>query len=160
MVFDGTENWILGTDVATNNSAKSRFKINLTNKPLYINANTISKLVATHYETGTSNETYLGSRKCIANNAGAFLIYDYALLSTEEPLSAFKVHLAELYANGKPLIIEYALAEPIETDISTYLGNDNFIAVEGGGSIKAVNEYEYDAPSTINYLTKWVGEQQ
>lgn len=56
-------------------------------------------------------------------------------------------------ADNEVYIIE-KLATPIETDISAYLGNDNFIAVEGGGSITAVNEYEYDAPSTINYIAK------
>ncbi len=45
-----------------------------------------------------------------------------------------------------------AYETPIETDISAYF--DSFIKVEGGGTITAVNEYEYDVPSTINYITK------
>lgn len=44
-----------------------------------------------------------------------------------------------------------------ETDISAYLAGDNFIEVEGGGTITAVNEYEYDAPSTINYVIETAG---
>lgn len=47
-----------------------------------------------------------------------------------------------------------AYGEPIEIDISAYLPDDNFIAVEGGGVIRAVNDYEYDAPSEINYMLK------
>jgi hypothetical protein len=54
--------------------------------------------------------------------------------------------------SGKKLL--FAVETPVETDISTYLTDDNFIEVEGGGVIKAVNEHEQDAPSTINYITK------
>ena len=54
--------------------------------------------------------------------------------------------------SGKKLI--YALAEPIETDISAYLTDDNFIEVEAGGTIKAVNTYELDAPTTIAYVSQ------
>lgn len=42
---------------------------------------------------------------------------------------------------------------PKETDISEYLTNE-FIKVEGGGTIIADNEYEYDVPSDITYLLK------
>ena len=45
---------------------------------------------------------------------------------------------------------------PIETPISAYLTDDNFIEVEAGGGIKAVNEYKYGAPSTIEYQTEVV----
>ena len=48
---------------------------------------------------------------------------------------------------------------PIETNISEYLTDydkHKFIEVEAGGSIKAVNEYEYGAPSTIEYQTEVV----
>lgn len=55
---------------------------------------------------------------------------------------------------GKQLI--YALAEPIETDI-TDLMRDNFIAVEGDGNITAVNEHDYDAETSITYLINTVG---
>ena len=45
----------------------------------------------------------------------------------------------------------YELATPEVTDISHILTDDNFIAVEGGGTITAVNEYGYDLPSEITY---------
>ena len=54
----------------------------------------------------------------------------------------------------KPLIIVAALAEPEVTDISDILTDDNFIEVEGDGSITAVNEFGYDVPSSISYLLK------
>ena len=43
------------------------------------------------------------------------------------------------------------LAEPTETDI-THLMQDNFIKVEGGGTITAENEFSYDSPSAIQYV--------
>lgn len=43
------------------------------------------------------------------------------------------------------------LATPEVTDISDLLSADNFLAVEGNGSITAVNEYGYDVPSEIEY---------
>ena len=110
-----------------------------------------SKLICSNYNKG---DWYKDDYPCYYggdNNKVFFLVETYP---TVEEL---KAHLAELYANGNPLVVEYALAEPIETDISAYLGNDSFIAVEGGGTITAVNEYEYDAPSTINYIYKTVG---
>ena len=55
------------------------------------------------------------------------------------------------------VMLYYELAEPEVTDISDVLTDDNFIEVEGDGSITAVNEYGYDVPTTINYITD-IGE--
>lgn len=55
------------------------------------------------------------------------------------------------------VMLIYELAEPEVTDISYILTDDNFIEVEGGGSITAVNEFGYDVPTTINYITD-IGE--
>lgn len=46
------------------------------------------------------------------------------------------------------------LAEPIETDISAYLSDENFIEIEGGGAITFINEHNQSAPSAITYLLK------
>lgn len=51
-----------------------------------------------------------------------------------------------------------AYAEPIKTDISSYLSNDNFIEVRGGVSITAINNNESKVPSTITYLMKTEAE--
>lgn len=48
-------------------------------------------------------------------------------------------------------ILWVPLATPEVTDISDLLSADNFLAVEGNGSITAVNEYGYDVPSEIEY---------
>lgn len=86
-----------------------------------------------------------------------FVVHDDYLLLTigwYEDTDAFKAQLATWYAEGNPLTVIYALAEPVETDISEYLTGDNLIEVQGGGTITAVNEYEYAVPSTIQFIKK------
>ena len=51
--------------------------------------------------------------------------------------------------NGVYLI--YELATPIETDISDYI-QDNFIEVQSGGILTAVNEYNYDTQFEVEYM--------
>lgn len=54
---------------------------------------------------------------------------------------------------GRMLV--YALASPIVTDLPN-LSDDNFIEVEGGGTITAINEYELSVPTKIEYQLKEV----
>lgn len=44
-----------------------------------------------------------------------------------------------------------------EIDLSAILIDDNYIEVEGGGTITAVNEYNFAVPTTIDYVTD-IGE--
>jgi hypothetical protein len=71
-----------------------------------------------------------------------------------QTLDEWKDYLAEQYANGTPVTVEYALATPTATDISAYFTDDNLIDVEVGGTITAVNEYNYDVPFTVEYKKK------
>ena len=59
---------------------------------------------------------------------------------------AFNAYLA-----NNPITLYYELAEPIITDISDILPADNFLHIEAGGTITAVNEYGYAVPTTITY---------
>jgi hypothetical protein len=52
------------------------------------------------------------------------------------------------------VMLYYELETPEVTDISDLISPDNFIPVEGGGTIAVVNEHELSAPSTILYMTK------
>ena len=61
------------------------------------------------------------------------------------------------YLSSNPIQCVVGYQEPEVTDISDILTDDNFIEVEGGGSITAVNEFGYDVPTTINYATD-IGE--
>lgn len=56
------------------------------------------------------------------------------------------------------VMLYYELAEPVITDISDLLPDDNLIGVEGGGTVTMVNEYGYDVPSEITYQLKGAEE--
>lgn len=68
-----------------------------------------------------------------------------------DTVEGWKAMLAQWYAEGNPLVTYYELAEPIVTDVSAYFTEDNLIAVEGGGTITAVNTEMLAAPTTIIY---------
>lgn len=51
------------------------------------------------------------------------------------------------------VMLVYELAEPIVTDISDLITSDNLIGVEGNGTLTFENEYGYDVPSTVEYIT-------
>lgn len=51
-------------------------------------------------------------------------------------------------------ILYYELAEPIITDISNILTDDNFLEVESGEAHEFANEHKKDVPSSITYLMK------
>ena len=48
----------------------------------------------------------------------------------------------------------YVLSTPVITDLSDILADDNFIEVQGGGSVVAENGYGYAVPTEIIYQLK------
>ncbi len=52
------------------------------------------------------------------------------------------------------VMLYYELATPIITDISDILTDDNYIGVEGNGTITMVNENKFAVPSSITYQVK------
>jgi hypothetical protein len=52
------------------------------------------------------------------------------------------------------VMLVYELATPTTEDISDILPADNYIGVEGGGTLTFKNEYEYDVPSNVTFVTK------
>jgi hypothetical protein len=71
--------------------------------------------------------------------------------SDKSTIEEWKAWLDEQNASGNPVVLEYKLETPIVTNITHLFTPDNFIKVEGGGSIIAVNEYEYAVPSTFRF---------
>ena len=64
--------------------------------------------------------------------------------------NASKVAAFREWLKNNPIIIVGILMASITEEIPVTF--DNIIAVEGGGSLEFVNEYGYDAPSSITYL--------
>ena len=146
LICNGTEGWMLGgtSDYPTS----CRVELYYTD---VLNASTSDIAIKSNlYPSRTSGDTY---RKIIGISTSSQYIQIYDTEYNTDNIGLWKSHLAELYASGNPLVIEYALAEPIEEDI-TDLIDSGFIKVEGGGSIVANNTYEQDAPSTIKYTVK------
>lgn len=87
----------------------------------------------------------------VSGGAIVFFVGEYATTIEE-----WKAQLDAWEAEGDPLTVYYELAEPIVTDVSAYFAEDNFIPVEGGGTITAVNEHGLAAPTTIVYQKRGV----
>ena len=142
-VFDGAEYVSKGTNAvgATRFIASTDFAAN--------NASNVVNVVCNHYTPSTIYETNDYAESRLGASASAIRWVDAELLNgTEEEM---KAKLKAWYDEGNPLIVDYILAEPIETDISAYL-TDEYIEVEGGGTVTVVNEYGLDAPTTISYI--------
>lgn len=151
-VFDGTENWATATTSKTSSDGFYRVRYTIRDDNIGVDAGTTDKsqIVCNSYNTASPSDTWYCEKDTCSFNQGTLVhFYDEAYNTSD--VSLWKAHLAERYANGNPLTIVYALAEPIETDISAYL-TDEYIEVEGGGTVTAVNEHQLDAPTTISCI--------
>lgn len=152
-VFDGTEYWHASN---TNEAGKYRISTSIaSNKVVYpVDNSTPPSAVCNLYNAESVTNVYLQKRGfTFSSTSQAVFIYDEAYNTTD--VSLWKEHLAELYAEGNPLTVEYVITEPIETDISALFPNfDNFLSVEGGGTLEFVNEHSNAVPSTVKYTVK------
>ena len=73
-------------------------------------------------------------------------IENYGITSTDE----WKSYLAELYTNGNPFTVTYAVEEPTEESLSVGFG---LLPVEGGGSLEIITDNGKAIPNTIIYQT-------
>ena len=73
-------------------------------------------------------------------------------VTSKPTVDEWKAYLAEQYTNGTPVTLTYALAEPIETDLTETIGN--IIEIEEGGFLEFVNEHENAMPTHISYLRR------
>ena len=78
--------------------------------------------------------------------------------SDKTTLEEWKAWLDEQNDSGNPVVLVYKLETPIVTDITDLISSYNFIKVEGGGTITAVNEHKLAAPSNIKYLVTYPKE--
>lgn len=109
IVCDGTENW---TANATSSSTGGKFRWRLEVADIkQIDANTLADIQCTHYKAvkAGADGTYQGVEGIATQNEN-ITIFDpnYATATAVE----WKVYVAQQYANGTPITIEYELAEP------------------------------------------------
>ena len=93
----------------------------------------------TQFEGDWGNATHIGQTTGKATYSS--LWFGFPVGTTIEEAKATLI--------GLPLY--YELAEPIITDISDILSVDNYIEVEGGGTLTFINESNYDVPNSVDY---------
>jgi hypothetical protein len=80
--------------------------------------------------------------------------YPNVYFITDKPtVEEWRAHLTALEEAGTPVLLTYALAEPIITDGPIY---PNIFDVEGGDVLEFVNDHKKPVPSTITYLRRTV----
>ena len=146
-VFTGTEHWVQASSTGT--SWRYYCKV-----PILTNGANSQAVICTHLPRIQNNVSNTSEVGVIAG--GPHTRYIYFFLDKEQfpDETSVKAWIAEEYANGTPVTVTYADTLVTETDISDLLSGDNFLKVEGGGAIRAVNEYGYGAPSDITYTIK------
>ena len=117
-----------------------------------------ANLISNHYMASGRNTVYNQQTNNIISIFRHSSDSNWIEISTDSPTTKqdMKTQLENWYANGNPLTVVYKLAEPIVTDISDLLLDDNFIEVEGGGTILTANENNLVAPTEIKYMLKEV----
>ena len=113
-------------------------------------------LISNHYMASGRNTVYNQQTNNIISIFQHSSGVNWVEISTDSQTTKedMKAQLKDWYNNGNPLTVVYKLAEPIVTDISEYLPDDNFIKVEKSGYIIAENENKNKAPSSIIYMVK------
>ena len=104
-------------------------------------ANKAPNAICSKYEAVTMGA--IAEKTCTISSGGKVWVID----STYTDAATFKAAMSGV-------MLYYELATPEVTDISDILPADNYIGVEGGGTLTFKNEYEYDVPSEVTYITK------
>jgi hypothetical protein len=116
--------------------------------------------ICSHFETyKAAGDTRRGGTCYLDTDNDSSVIVIYPFDQTCDNVEKANSYLAEQFKNGTPITFCYELAVPVVTDISEYIAaNDNLIEVEAGGTITAVNEHNFAAPSSIKYLVTYPKE--
>ena len=107
------------------------------------NAVTKANILCSAFEVISNANSYNGYYGiAITHNSSDICVSgaEYNAMTTEQ----FKSAMSGVY-------LIYELKTPIETDISDYI-QDNFIEVQSGGILTAVNEYNYDTQFEVEYM--------
>lgn len=154
-VFDGTENIV--------SASFSRFRYNLEDikRETQYTGTQPSNLLCNLYETKpTYNiyETYEQDDNTImvVNRSSDPNFSLYIRNSNFQTVSAFKAHLADLYAAGTPLVVYYELAEPVE-DIFDKPLNLTYTVINGGTETSLATENSTQFEGSIFYGKDYVG---
>jgi hypothetical protein len=145
IIFTGDEDWVLAWSSGGETAC------------YYVGIKDLSPLKTdkkhqtnSHFEFGSRGNEKFGVTSIHAGGGVRFYtVYQFPTL--EE----WVAYVKSQYENGTPITSVISIANPNVVDISTYLTDfDNILEVEGGGSLKFVNEYGQAVPSSILYTVK------
>ncbi len=154
LVLDGSENWLIDTERTTTKMIALKLSLpNIAAVPWSYASNFLNSGTQEQYLNeevrmlgGTQNEIVI---KLYKSDLGFKITSDYSTASEK-----FKNILAMHYGQNRPIVVEYALPEAIETDISRYLPFFNDIETMEGGSVKFETEYDAEIPYSLIYNFK------
>lgn len=138
-VFDGTEDW---------NMAGVRLQVFINNA----NAAAISHCASSQYSTAQGDTWDSVVNGTIGMFGSQTRIYD----SVYTDISSWKAHLADLYAQGNPLVVYYELSEPVE-DIFEKPLNLTYTVINGGTETSLATENSTQFEGSIFYGKDYVG---
>ena len=95
------------------------------------------------YPYNSANDIGVKNGVCVTENN---IYITYERFTDDETIKAILL--------AHPIHLIASLAEPVITDISDLLPDDNLIGVVGGGTVTPVNKHGYAVPSKITYQLK------
>lgn len=132
LVLEGTEEWFVEDTLSS-----YRIGLRLVDNAPHELISDIPNIVSNLYETVTPANTFDG-RKGITIHGNILYVYDGNYATND--ISLWKSHLAELYANGTPLVVEYKLVTPTITPLTDF--PKEYTAKNGGS--ETVDQGETD----------------
>ena len=125
--FTGTESFIL-THIAGSDGSDSIFAYKTGVTSITANKN---EIISNKYVTVTDDKSrfFMDDGYIVQGHSGSELEYIYIRDDRFSTVDEWKAYLAEQYAAGDPVIVEYKLAEATEEDIVV---GDNYTAFQGG----------------------------
>jgi hypothetical protein len=140
----------LNFSVYANDANRTIFVTSITGILPNTDSNKIAALLVDGYRSVSQSEIWKAgdiTQSAYPSNASSVYVIETPNMSMDE----FKSKI-----NGKKLY--YCLAAPEVIDVSSANLPDPYIEVEAGGTITAVNEHNFAAPSSIKYLVTYPKE--
>lgn len=135
----GTLDWLISDGILYNTTMFSNIA--------KTSSNTIANILCADYQTITTNE--MNSKTM--DKSISYYVYTSGAGGTLKVYDTIYTDVATFKAAMSGVMLYYELATPEVTDISDILSADNYIEVEGGGSLTFKNEYKYDVPNSVDY---------
>lgn len=142
--FDGTETWLYNETGNTDTSKLYRFNTDIIANKVKTDFEKTTDITLTEFTNSNTWQEEENSLQIHSTTSHWILIGNIFVFNSKIQSDV----AMQQYMKGRTIV--YALAEPIETDISSYIDN-GYIKVDSGGSITFENEYKHLVPNSITY---------